>query len=131
MTRILIVDDDRNVLNGVLRILSEDRTLEIKTCTSTDAALASVMETRYDIVISDYRMPGCDGISFLKNVKALQPRAVRIVLSGYCDKTSLYCAINEVQAHRYIEKPCDATALRAVITQVLQEREAALAHDAS
>lgn len=95
---------------------------EIDAFTSATSALEKSLQVDYDIVISDYMMPEMDGITFLKKFIKSQPRTSRIMLSSYCTKESLYGAVNEAQILRYIEKPCNEHALRAIISQVLKER---------
>jgi response regulator RpfG family c-di-GMP phosphodiesterase len=55
--------------------------------------------------MSDYRMPGMDGVAFLKAIRALQPQAVRLVLSAQADQSALISAINEAQILRFLAKP--------------------------
>ncbi len=120
--RILLVDDDRTCLRMLNKILTPIPNCEIDTFTSAHVALEKAIQADYDIVISDYMMPEMDGITFLKQYMRSQPRTSRIILSSYCTKESLYGAVNEAQVMRYIEKPCDEHALRAIIGQVLNER---------
>jgi len=121
-TRILLVDDDRTCLRMLKKILAPMQNCEIDTFTSANIALEKAIQAEYDIVISDYMMPEMDGITFLKKYMKSQPRTSRIILSSYCTKESLYGAVNEAQVMRYVEKPCDAHALRSIIGQVIKER---------
>ena len=75
-----------------------------------------------DLVISDYLMPELDGISFLMQVKLLQPQAIRILLTGYADKENAIKAINEVGLYQYIEKPWQNADLLLVIHNGLEKR---------
>ena len=120
--RILLVDDDRTCLRMLKKILTPLPDCEIDAFTSANIALEKALQADYDIVISDYMMPEMDGITFLKKYIKSQPRTSRIILSSYCTKESLYGAVNEAQVMRYIEKPCDEHALRAIISQVIKER---------
>jgi len=120
--RILLVDDDRTCLRMLKKILAPMPDCEIDAFISASIALEKAIQADYDLVISDYMMPEMDGITFLKKYMKSQPRTSRIILSSYCTKESLYGAVNEAQVMRYIEKPCDEHALRAIIGQVLKER---------
>ena len=60
-----------------------------------------------DVVLSDFKMPGMDGLAFLARVRAAYPDAVLILLTGYADKESAIRAINEVGIWQYVEKPWD------------------------
>ncbi len=120
--QILLVDDDRTCLRMLKKMLGSIPNCEIDAFTSASSALEKSLQVDYDIVISDYMMPEMDGITFLKKFIKSQPRTSRIMLSSYCTKESLYGAVNEAQILRYIEKPCNEHALRAIISQVLKER---------
>ncbi|MBL0028410.1 MAG: response regulator [Rhodanobacteraceae bacterium] len=122
MARIMIVDDDKLSLKGLQRILAGVDGYEIHAYAAAEEALAAARNIGYDLIIADYLMPHMDGITFLKKLKQLQPDSARIVLSGRCDRQSLYGAINEANALRYIEKPCDAAALRTIVCEVLDDR---------
>jgi serine phosphatase RsbU (regulator of sigma subunit) len=75
-----------------------------------------------DVVISDFLMPQLNGIDFLKEVRRLQPEAVRLLLTGYADKENAIRAINEVGLYHYIEKPWDNQAMLNIIRNALQEK---------
>jgi two-component system probable response regulator PhcQ len=78
-------------------------------------ALENAFGTPYDLVLSDYRMPGMDGVAFLKQFRELQPNAARLILSGYADLNGLIAAINEAGIMRFIAKPWNDYELVATI----------------
>jgi len=129
MGNIMIVDDDKLILDLLERFLENMNVNNIDTFSSAEVALSKVRTTKYDVIISDYRMPDMDGVTFLKKCRSIQPSATRIMLSAICDKTTLYGAINEAHASRYIEKPCHADAFRSIVSGVLSEREAPVQDD--
>ncbi len=129
MARIMLVDDEENILNALRRVLAspldgdasaEDKNI-VETFTSPHAALDHARDgVRFDVVISDYRMPEMDGVAFLKALREHQPDAVRIILSGYADMKALIGAINEANIQRFIVKPWDDYSLCTDVRQLLE-----------
>lgn len=128
--RILLLDDEPSILKALKRLLvltpCTDRghtyKLQVDTFNHPADALEVVRHVPYELVISDFRMPGMDGVQFLKAVRELQPKAVRFILSGYADLGGLINAINEAQISRFIAKPWNDYELMAAIGQGLAYR---------
>lgn len=129
MTNLLVVDDEANVVSALRRMLLNPAALpalrepHLTTFTSPVEALDYVANHQLDLVISDYRMPVMDGVSFLTRVKELQPDAARIILSAYADMEGIVRAINEAGIFRFISKPWSDSELKAIVVQVLTHRE--------
>ena len=100
--KILLVDDEPNILRALSRVLKDYQTT---TATSGIEALLLAQSTAFDMVISDFRMPEMDGISFLENFMTIQPDAVRVILTGYADLEATQHAINDIGVFRFISKP--------------------------
>lgn len=124
MQRILLLDDEQNVLNALRRELAG--TYEVEAFTSPQAALRRARETDFALVMSDYRMPDMDGVSFLENFGQMQPDTVRLILSGQADMGALIKAINVTHIYRFLTKPWYEADLKAQIRQGLDYREAIL-----
>jgi putative nucleotidyltransferase with HDIG domain len=127
--RVLFVDDDEQVLDGIRDLLRRQRrTWNMTFALGGPAGLEAVRRQPFDIVISDMRMPGLSGAALLEQVRQLQPRATRVVLSGYAERDALLEALPV--AHQFLAKPCEADELRAVINrgtylqQVLEDEAA-------
>ena len=104
--RILFVDDDRSVLDGLKRMLHGE--IEVETATSGTEGLATIhLFGPFAIVISDMRMPGLNGAEFLARVRELAPHTVRMLLTGHNDLKRAIAAVNEGQIFRYLSKPCE------------------------
>ena len=114
MRRILFVDDEPRVLEGLRRMLRPQRhEWEMAFAPGGEAALALMEASTFDVIVSDMRMPGIDGAALLGRVRELYPQMVRIVLSG---QTELSTALRVVPvAHQFLDKPCDAANLRVAI----------------
>ena len=124
MYRILLVDDEQNVLNALRRELQGE--YEIEAYTNPAEALQRCHAARFDLVVADYQMPDMDGIQFLKQFGKLQPEAMRLILSGQADAGVLANAINETHIYRFINKPWDQAELAGTLTQALTYRKALL-----
>lgn len=129
--RILCVDDERNILKALERVFLDDD-YEIHTADSGAEGL-QVLERgeRFQVVISDYRMPVMNGVEFLKVVYDRWPETVRIVLSGYADAGAIVAAINDGHIYKFIPKPWNDDELRVTIQNcieryMLQEHNRAL-----
>jgi len=101
-SKILLVDDESNVLKAIGRLL---RDYDITALTSAEEALLVAKEVKFDLVISDYRMPGMNGVEFLIKLMEIQPQTIRMILTGYADLESAQTAINEAGVYRFINKP--------------------------
>ena len=120
---VVVVDDEEMVLTSIRSFLDLETDYQVLTFTDPQAALTHLQEHDADMVISDYFMPGMDGITFLAKVRELRPETTRIILTGYSDKENAIKAINEVGLFQYIEKPWDNDRLRLVIRNGLEKQK--------
>jgi two-component system NtrC family sensor kinase len=119
-TRILCIDDEQNVLRSLTRLFLDDP-YEILTASSGAEGLLILDQCgTVPVVISDYRMPGMNGVEFLSEVRKRWPETVRIVLSGYADTAAIVSAINEGQIYRFVAKPWNDDELRITVANALE-----------
>lgn len=118
--RILCVDDEKQVLDGLALQLRRRYTLGL--ATSGADGLAYLREHPDTcVIISDMRMPGMDGASFLAASRKITPDARRILLTGHSDPASTIAAINDGQICRFLSKPCDQKTLAEAIDAALAD----------
>jgi HD-like signal output (HDOD) protein len=118
MKRILFVDDDSKVLDGIRRMLHADRKQwEVQFAGGGEAALQLCESMEFDVVVSDMRMPIMDGAALLEQIKRHHPSTARIILSGHSTAEAALRAVPV--AHRFLAKPCNAAELRTTIECVL------------
>ena len=119
MKRVLFVDDEPRVLDGLRDMLRKQRRVwDMVFARGAEAALEELARAPFDVVVSDMRMPGMDGATFLGRVKELSPATARIVLSGHAEEAMILKALPV--CHQYLSKPCSTEALRGVIERACE-----------
>lgn len=121
--RVLCVDDEPHVLRALQWLLQKD--FDIQTAGSAQEALRLVARQDFDVVVSDQRMPGVTGVEFLREVRKIAPRAMRILLTGYSDLDAMVRSVNESEVFRFITKPWDIRELPKLITEAAETARAA------
>lgn len=133
--QLMIVDDEPFVLRALERELGTGCVEEgafglyqfdVHSFDHVNAALQAARERQFDVVISDYAMPGMNGIEFLHLLREAQSDAVRILLSGKSDMDMLVAAVNLAGVSYFIAKPWRDFELRGAIDRALTYRELAL-----
>ena len=118
--RVLFVDDEPNVLDGIRRQLRNR--VDLETATSASAGLDIIRQQGpFAVVVSDMRMPEMDGARFLAKVNEISPQTVRMVLSGHADLESTIAAVNEGRVFRFLLKPCNSETLFGVIKNGIEQ----------
>lgn len=122
MTRIMLVDDEENIVKALKRSL---RTLGMEICVHTDPheALRDLEARDFAAIISDYRMPEISGVDFLEYCKFRQPDTVRIILSAYADKDAMLEAVNTAQIFRFLTKPWDDKEMQMIVREAVEKYE--------
>ena len=117
--RILCVDHEKNILKSLKRLFLDDD-YEVLAASSGDEGIDKLQKiSPIQIVISDYRMPGMNGINFLQDVYKKWPETIRIALSGYADIATIIDAINEGHIYKFIPKPWNDQELKISISHSL------------
>ena len=118
--KILLVDDEAMVLDGLKRQLRNQ--FSIDTALSGEDALKQVLENGpYAVIVSDFMMPGMNGIEFLSRVKMTNPDTVRMMLTGTADMPTAIRAVNEGSIFQFHPKPCPADTLCQAIQSAIGE----------
>jgi two-component system, probable response regulator PhcQ len=126
-TRILLVDDEPHVTAALKRTLrrSLGAAVAIECFDDPALALCRAGELAFDVVITDYRMPGMTGIEFLRALRSVQPHAVRMMLTATGDFDVVQRAVNEIEVFRFLAKPWNEDELIAQVAQALARTQAA------
>jgi putative nucleotidyltransferase with HDIG domain len=120
--RILFVDDEPLVLNGLQRTLRKMRDVwDITFVSSAREALAILEHNSMDVIISDMKMPEMDGSQLLAEVKQRHPHIVRLILSGHVEQET---TLHSIQfAHQCLSKPCDVELLKQTLAKLFSLRD--------
>ena len=122
MKRILFVDDDTNVLNGLRRGLhSMQHEWQMEFQDSGEDALQALSDRTMDAVVTDVRMSEMDGFQLLRAAKKTCPQVVRIVLSGQTQQDEFARCF--ASTHFFLPKPCDTQLLKRRVGQILANGE--------
>ncbi len=120
--RILFVDDEPFVLHGLQRMLRGlRREWDMAFVEGGEEALRLLNEQSFDVIVTDMRMPGMDGVQLLREVTRHDPRMVRIILSGQADQETIFKSVE--LAHQYLAKPCDADTLKSTVARAISLRD--------
>ena len=123
---ILIVDDEREVCRFLQRVLA-DPGYEVETCTSGEEAMARMAQHAFNLVITDLRLPGVNGLEVLRKAKELDPYCEVMVITAYASVESALEAMKS-GAYDYIAKPFNVDEIKLVVAKALEKQ--GLAHAA-
>ncbi len=119
---ILFVDEEPYFLKAIKRSFrSMKDNWIISTAPSVEKAVEVLVKSHVDILVTEIRLQGIDGIKFLNLIKEKYPHIARIVLSGYANRDVVLKSV-EI-AHQYISKPCDDEDLKATVNKAFLMRD--------
>jgi CheY-like chemotaxis protein len=118
--RVLFVDDEPRVLQGIQRSLH--KLVDLETANSGADGLLKLRDaSQFALVISDMRMPNMNGVQFLAKVRIQAPDAVRMILSGQADLEAAISAVNEGHIYRFLTKPIGPEHLLSAVNDGLHQ----------
>lgn len=117
--KVLIVDDERDMLNLLAKVLTKKGGCSVSTVTSAEEALEAVRIASPDAVLTDIKMPGMDGLTFLQHVQTIDPSLTTIVMTGYGTIEMAVQALKE-GAYDFIEKPFDNERILLTVRRALE-----------
>lgn len=124
MKKIIFVDDDPSILQGLERMFWEyEDEWETVYTSSGEEALNVLSAKEFDVIVSDIRMPGMTGVELLSQVEQTYPSMVRIILSGHSEEETIIKSIQT--AHQFLSKPCPSEKIIDTINNAFKIREIA------
>lgn len=116
---ILVVDDEKNTREGLERFLAQDYTVRL--AENGERALEALSDANVDIMLSDVRMPGMDGLTLLKRAQARHPELITILLTAYGNIETAVEAMKN-GAFDFLTKPINLDHLDLLIKRALRTR---------
>lgn len=119
-SNILVVDDEPSVLLTVTAILQQEG-YAVDAVPDGKAAIANIASRHYDLVLTDLKMPGIDGLQVLEEVRKRSPKTVTVMMTGYA---SVDTALEALQrgAYEYLLKPTEVEDLKAAVRRSLERK---------
>ena len=117
--RILVADDKENIVRLFQRILEHD--FHVSTAADGTRALAALESDSFDVVITDIRMPGHDGLEILREVKRTQPETEVILMTAFGSVQSAVEAIKE-GAYDYLTKPFEPDEALLIVQRAVERK---------
>jgi len=122
MRRILFVDDEPKVLDGLRRMLRGLRgEWEMEFAAGGPEVLDRLAARSFDVVVTDMRMPGMHGSELLEEMRKQSPTTVRMILSGQCDRQVVLESVGPT--HQFLTKPCNSETLKSTVARAFRMRD--------
>jgi two-component system, NtrC family, sensor kinase len=125
LIRVLCVDDEVFILRALKRQFM-DSGYDIITAGSGEEGLEILRQAPVQIIISDYNMPGMNGIEFMDEVMKKWPETVRIIMSGSAEQAVFKSAFEGGRIHQFISKPWVEEDLKAGVVKAIERCSALL-----
>ncbi|NJL24205.1 MAG: diguanylate cyclase [Calothrix sp. SM1_5_4] len=117
-TKVLCVDDDNSILDALTRLLKAQ--FDVGTASCAREGLDWLKKNPdCAVVLSDFRMPGMNGVEFLREIRQNHPESVRAILSGQIDLQLVSEAINNSDIHKFFLKPWENDYLLVQMSEAL------------
>lgn len=120
--RVLLVDDEPNVLSALRRVFRQEN-YDIVTANNGEQAVALLESQSFQVVISDFMMPGMNGGEVLKRARLMQPSTIRLMLTGHADVTAVVSAMKAGAVYKFMLKPWNDDDLRVTVALAIEQHE--------
>jgi DNA-binding NtrC family response regulator len=117
----LLVDDDE-LIRDSLSMAFKNKGCFMRAAESAEEGLKAIKEEQFDIIISDFRLPGINGLDFLKRATVTHPNAVHILITAYRDDY-LFSEAIRMGVAEFIQKPFSVKAMVALLAVALKRQE--------
>ena len=114
----LLIDDDEWIRDS-LTLFFESEGCHLTALENAERALKAIDKQNYDIIIADYKLPGMNGLEFLKQIQGTHPNAIKILITAYGSK-AVVAEASKVGIHDFIEKPFSSDIIEGSLSALIQ-----------
>lgn len=118
--RIMVIDDEK-IVGDMAKLSLEQGGYTVETFLNAEPALARLKEVKFDIVVTDYKMKGIDGMEVLRTIKSLYPETKVIMITAFANLDTAIEALRG-DVHDFFPKPVKIKELKASIERALDRR---------
>ena len=118
--QILLIDDDEWIRDS-LCIFFEAENCHVLALETAEEGLSAIKDQRFDLILVDYKLPGLDGLEFLRRISVIQSDAIKILISAYLNK-NVIAEAKKLKVHGFIEKPFTSDTILASLAQTIDMR---------
>jgi DNA-binding NtrC family response regulator len=118
--RIMVIDDEK-IVGDMAKLSLEQDGYEVETFVNAEPALKRLQEARFDVIVTDYKMKGIDGMEVLRNVKKTHPHVKVIMITAFANLDTAIEALRG-DVHDFFPKPVKIKELKASIQRALQPK---------
>ncbi len=119
--KLLLVDDDKNTLEGLVKILTRDG-FSVSGVFSGYEALSLLTRKKFDIVITDMKLPGMGGLSLIHEVRKLEVPIAIVVITAYSSEKTAAEA-TKCGADHYLTKPVNIEELKSILERLWERQQ--------
>ena len=118
--KILLIDDDEWIRDS-LTIFFEDEGCYVLALQTAEEGLTAIKDQIFDLIIVDYKLPGLDGIEFLKRIQNTQAGAIKVLITAY-QNDSVVSEAKKISVNGFIEKPFRSDTIMASLNHLIKMR---------
>lgn len=118
--RTLLIDDDEFVRDS-LRLMFESRECVLLTAETAEEAIEILAKQKYDIIITDYMLPGMDGLELCRQIQKTHPHAMMILITAYGSQ-DVEEEANSIGVHELIEKPITSETFESSLSRLFKKQ---------
>lgn len=115
--KLLVIDDDAWI-RGSLSLFFEGEGCHLRALETAEEGIEELKTQDYNFIIVDYKLPGMDGLEFLKRIKDNHPNAMKIFITAY-GSDDVFSRAKELGVHEFIQKPFSSDAIESALTRLM------------